>query len=195
MGARNKQKAENITYYSVMDGKFITKVDKGTEGSVTRKNKKGKTVTEMQFEEIFGKITNVKVKEHEEFGKRLIINLIDNEGAEDQIEMPLSSSYAFGFLNRIANPALDLSKEVSLKVYDIEDKEKEGKIKKHFVIYQNGQKIENHYTKENPNGLPELVETQDEKKPYDDTARNEFFEKYISTELAAKISTASTVTP
>ena len=91
--------------------------------------------------------------------------------------MPFSSSYAKSFLKRLPN--IDFSKDVVLRGYDILDKEK-GRIKYYLVPRQDG-KIESAYTKENPNGFPDMQKIKVKGKDvWDDTDQLEFLRDLIN---------------
>jgi hypothetical protein len=190
-GATNTQSG-GLKYLSFMSGKFVQRVQEGTEGSNPRELKKGpnegKIVHELEYDTYEGQIYNIET-EAGEYGTRLHI-FIDVSTDEDpdskvKLSLPLSSGPAKGFLSRL--PVIDLAKDVVLKGYNIENKET-GRFNSYLVPYQDGQKLASQYTKDNPNGLPKMKQIKVKgAKVWDDTEQLEFFEALIKQIFSADI--------
>lgn len=182
-GLSTDKKGGNNIYLSVMNGKLVQNVNAETPGAVARQNKNNETVHELLFTGLTAKITNIALVDAK-FGKELEIKA--NAGGQNfVIQTGASGGYAFGFFTRMPN--LDFDKETEIRPYAIEDKAK-GKTNHVIVLYQDGKKIESAFTKDAPNGLPELTTIKDGNgneilkagKPiWDDSARIEFFESII----------------
>lgn len=175
----------NVQFYSFNYGRFTRRVDEnfpGAEARVLKKGKnEGKTIYEYACDEIEGAITNISVRESP-FGKNLKIE-IDVSTPEDPdntivLEFKFSSGAGKALLKKLPN--IDFSKDVILKAYAIFDKEKD-RTNYYITPYQEGKKIESAFTKDNPNGLPQLEKKKIKGETvWDDTEQLEFFEALIS---------------
>lgn len=154
MAATKKLKSNNV-YFSCMDGAFVQRVDEGTEDSKPRTLDSGKVVHEVKYKAVDGFITKCYSYEHDEYGHRFVIQISDDRNYV--IEVPLSSGWAKSFLNKAEN--IHYGKPVELKPYSIEDKETK-KIRHFITPYQEGEKVESVYTKENPGKLPGMKKTK-----------------------------------
>jgi hypothetical protein len=176
----------NFRYFKIFSGKLVENVSAETEGATTRVNAVGNTVHELSFTGYEGYLKNVSIVESEkaDFGKQLQIHLEDM-GENVLLQLPVSGGYAYGFLSKLPNA--DLTKPMELRPYEIEDKAT-GK-KRHFlVIYQDGEKVEAFFTKENPNDLPQLEEkTIKGKKVWDDSERIFFFEQMLQEAIVPEL--------
>lgn len=195
MGLSNNTN-KNKVYLTIVNGK-VTRRLKGEEpGAEKRALKNGREVWEMRYDQVDGKIKGFEWESHDEYGEFINVMLEDNSGDAFQLQMPIRGGYAYGFFSRIPN--VDFNKEVRLTPYLI-DRSKEGKSDKAvLVIYQddnlgNSTKVESFFTRENPNGLPELkqVEFQGQTR-WDDTDRVAFFRAVMDKKIASKIKEANT---
>jgi hypothetical protein len=146
-------------YFTITGGKLRQKVEEGTPGAEIREyvDKEGnkKSVTELVFKSILGKITNVKI-EDTQIGRFVSVE-IDGEGS---IQMNIESSFASDFMSKLKN--LDLKEDVKFGPYDFES---EGKRIKGLTIMQvspvtkDWAKVPSYYydveTKKVKNGMPE----------------------------------------
>jgi len=145
------------------DGKFHQTVDEGTEGAVIRKYKDKDDVeqskTELVFDEVSGVITKISFEEGD-YGKSLQIEL-DNEGI---VSLNTASNFGEDVMKKLPN--INLKQEVRLVPYSFEET---GKSRKGITIYQNEEKVQNHYynteTSEVINGMPDF---EGDKKDKDD---------------------------
>lgn len=167
MASGKEQSSPSGTWYTIIDGKFHTKVSEDTEGAVARKwetpDGKSGIKYELVYNALFGKIENIKFTEGE-YGEQVLVTLEDDEdGNTPIIAMSTTSNYGVDFLKRL--PAIDLSKEVRLMPFNfendegrkvtgvrVEHKDDEGKykvaVKSHF---SNGEKSINGYPDPDPN--------------------------------------------
>lgn len=172
----------NAIFLNISNGKICKRVLKPTPTSIERVNKNGQTVFEEHYKAWKGRITDISVREHKEYGKFWNITLTDEAG-DAILSMNYSSGYSNAFLKTLPN--VDLNSDViitpNLKI--------EGDKKKTTVfITQHGQPTKWFYTKDNPNGLPELKSIKVKGKlTYDDSDILEFLEKMVMTEIRPKL--------
>lgn len=167
----------NTTFVNIVSGRFAIKVDKETPGAVERKNKNGETVYELLYNTVSGLITGIEKKETD-YGNQWNVTLSEN-GKRAVVSFPYSSRMADGFLRRIEN--VNLSEPVALKVFTFDEKT-------YMTVNQNGQKIDMVYTKDNPNGLPEMKQVKVKGELiWDDTEKMEFLEKMVMEKIVPKL--------
>ena len=171
----------NAIYLSIMEGKLIRRVKEAGEGSTERVNKMDKIVFEKKYKSVTGIIVAIKKRDHAEYGSDWRIHLRNGETLF-VISMYCSSNYAEDFMKRVEN--LDMSIPVKLAPYYILDEEK-NKYRGYFVPYQNGNKVESLYTKENDwNGLPKMEQiTVKGKEVWDNSKRIDYFETMLETKI------------
>ena len=172
-------------YLSFMAGKFVQRVPEGTKGAEPRELKKGPkigtTIHELKYDKLGGQIINVET-EQSEYGQQLHIYLdvstVEEPDSKIKLSLSLSSGPAKGFLSRL--PVIDFLKDVELKGFYIEKKEKPGKFGTYLVPYQDGQKLASFYTREEPKGLPQMVQIKVKGLlVWDDSDQLAFFEGLI----------------
>lgn len=171
----------NAIYYSISEGKICRSFKEQTANSKSRTNKQGRLVHEEFYDYIDGVIANIATKESD-FGKFWMITLDDN-GNKQILQMNYSSGYANGFLKALPNVVL------GDKVKIIPSMKMEGDKKKTTVfISQYGQPIKWFYTKENPNGLPQLEQIKVKGKlTWDDSKAMEFLQNMVDTTIVPKL--------
>lgn len=172
----------NAIYLTISNGKICKSVLKPSETSVTRVNKNGKTVHEEFYKGWKGRITGIAVREHPEFGKFWNVTISDQDG-EAIIQMNYSSGYSAAFLKTLPN--IDLSSDV---VFTPSMKLEGDKKKTTVFISQHGKPVKWFYTKDDPNGIPELQKVKVKGKiTYDDSDIMEFLEKMVMTTIVPKL--------
>lgn len=171
----------NAIFYGISNGKIVRQFQNKTATSVERVNKNGKTVHEEFYDYLDGVIVDISVKDNE-WGKFWIVTL-DDAGTRQQLQFNYSSGYANGFLKALPN--VDLSEKVKL----IPSSKKEGdKTKATIFINQHGEAIKWAFTKDNPNGMPELKQVKIKGKiTWDDSDVMEFLEKMINTKILPQL--------
>jgi predicted DNA-binding transcriptional regulator AlpA len=158
-------------YLSIMDGKICRRVQSPTETSKPRVTKDGRTVHEEIYKGWSGKITKVTTRDSD-YGKEWQVYLEDESGTAI-LSMRYSSGYASAFLKALPN--VDLTQPViltpNLKIEG--DKKRTG-----MFINQNGQSVKWFYTKDTPNGLPQLEQIKVKGvATWDDSKMMEFLEQ------------------
>lgn len=185
MGVTNNK--PNIGFLKIIGGTFRQQVPENTPGSKSRTNKENRVVHEMEYTDLEGIITKVELREHEEFGQQLCIDVSDEKSVY-QMQLPLSSSHADVFLNKSEN--IDFKKPVHFAPYQFtpkgEEKEKRG-----MVIKQNGEKVESKWTKENPGEIPELEKKKVKgKEIWDNSKRIDFYVETVIPAIQAELQEA-----
>lgn len=187
MGATKKENVNNL-YLTIYDGAFRQWVPQKTETSKTRKKTNGKEVEEELYSSVVGKLEKIYTyddvikKPEGDVDIKYLVLYMKAEGDKDSvvIKTPFEQSFAQSFLMRLPN--LDLSKEFTLKPYTIlnEEKSKEkGKdvYNDYLIPYVNDEKVSSYYTKEQPNGMPQIDIKRNKKgevSNVDTTERNDF---------------------
>lgn len=178
----------NAIFLTISNGKICKRVQSPTAISKERVNKNGKTVHEEYYKGWKGHITAIAVREHQEFGKFWNVTLTDEQG-DAILQMNYSSGYATAFLKLLPN--VDLSSDVvitpNLKIEG--DKKKTS-----LFITQHGIALKHFYTRDNPNGLPELKKIKVKgKETWDDSDMVEFLENMVNTEIVPKLPKAGQI--
>lgn len=164
----------NTTYLSVADGNLVRQHKQATERTTERITKTGKLVFEEKFKDLTGKLTNLDTREND-YGKQWQLTFKDGEDTYI-VSLPFSSRYASSFLKALPN--LQLGKEVRFMPWAMKDKLDATKTITGITLYQEGNKLAPAYTKEEPNGLPQMVKIKVKgKEQWDDSAMMEFLEQ------------------
>lgn len=173
-------------YYSIFEGKVVRQFKEPTANSKTRVNKSGKTVHEEFYDYIHGTIVGIKTKDSADYGRSWVITMDDGEETS-VLQLNYSSGFSNAFLKTLPN--VDLKKPVRLipKTSLVD-----GKKKSTLFVNQGGQSLKWYYTKDDPNGLPELKKKQGKGKDkgkilYDDSDVMEFLEEMVMTEIVPKL--------
>jgi hypothetical protein len=168
-----------LSTLSTMEGdpefkaKIVQKVPKGTEGAITRKNKNGVEVTELHHSYVEGLLTDIMLKEHEEYGLAWIFVLEDND-IEYWLQAPVGRM-SMGILCRLRN--MDFTKFIKVSIFKFT---KDDVDKTYLTPYQKldiGYKqIDLYYSKDDPKDLPpmKLIKVKG-KDTWDNSAQLDFF--------------------
>jgi hypothetical protein len=178
-----KESSSQRVYLSFFGGKVVRRVKEDFPGAVSRVNKQGATVWEKPYGSIEGILTDINIKEHEEYGKQFEVTLIDHDDSY-QLTFPYSSSHSKGFLMSVENCDLKLPIEFCPYMFH-----EDGKDKHVLSLKQRGNKIERKYTKENPQGLPQMVQvTFKGKLQWDDTDQMAFLQDMLDKKIIPSLS-------
>ena len=179
MGLDNREGGKYIT---ILGGKFSQRVQEDTPGAVQRTNKLGKVVFEKYYDSFTGKLIRIRTQDGGGYGKNWVFDFRDN-GEVYHLQLSYSNSFATAFLKMLPN--VDLSKEMKVSP---SIKEVDGKNKSSLFINQDGVAIKHAFTKDQPNGLPPMVEvTIKGEKVWDDTDRLVFLENMVNTVILPKL--------
>ena len=175
-----EQRAEG-KFITILGGKFCQRVQEGEPGAVTRVNKLGKTVHERFYDSFTGKLVSIKVQDGT-YGKTWNFGFKDKEDLYT-LQLSYSNSFATAFLKMLPN--IDLSKEMKVSP---SVKEVEGKNRSTLFVNQDGVAIKHAYTKDNPNGMPDMEQITVKGVPvWDDTKRIEFLHNMVDTTILPKL--------
>lgn len=179
MAFGNKQSGK---FFTILNGKFCQRVPDGTIGAVQRKNKLDKLVSEIFHDTFTGKLVGVKTQDGGAYGKNWIFSFEDNAEVY-HLQLSYSNSFAVSILKMLPN--IDLTKEMTVTP---SVKEVDGKNQSSLFINQGGKAIKHAYTKDAPNGLPQLRElTVKGQKVWDDTDRLAFLEKMVAEKITPQL--------
>jgi hypothetical protein len=156
-------------------------VQDGTPDSVKRTNKLGKVVSEKYYDSFTAKLVDIKVTDGA-YGKSW--NFLFKDKADIYtLQLSYSNSYATAFLKMLPN--IDLTKEMKISP---SQKEVDGKTKSSLFINQGGATLKHAYTRENPNGLPDMEQVIVKgQKQWDDTKRLEFLFNMVQKNILPKL--------
>lgn len=177
----------NAIYLSISEGKIVRQFKNPTKDSKERTNKSGKIVHEEFYSAVEGRIIKIDTKDNE-YGRFWMITLQDEESRENFIlQMNYSSGYANGFLKALPN--VDLSSKVKLSP---SSKTEGDKKKTTLFINQKGEAIKWAYTKDNPNGMPELEQKKVKGKVvWDDSEIMAFLEAMVVEKILPQLKNGS----
>jgi len=171
------------TFLSIVNGKICRKVTKDTEGAVERTNKNGVLIYELQWTSLIGIIESISIRQSEEYGDQWEIMIRDVTDTY-KLQLPISGRVTNGLMFRLPN--IDLSSEVELNTFI----NKEGKPV--LLVKQNGVTVKQAYTKDNPNGLPQLESIVFKgKEQWDDTKQQAFIKNMVETQIQPKLKKAA----
>lgn len=178
MGLENREGGNFIT---ILGGKFCQRVPSGTEGSVERTNKLGKIVSEKFYDSFTAKLVGIRTQDGA-YGKSWLFDFQD--GAEIyHLQLSYSNSFATAFLKMLPNVDLSQEIKVSPSVKMEGDKQKSS-----LFINQNGVPIKHAYTKDAPNGMPDMEQvTIKGQLVWDDTKRLVFLQNMVDTLIIPKL--------
>jgi hypothetical protein len=164
----------NTTYLSVADGNLVRQHKQATERTTERLTKTGKLVFEERFKDLTAKLENITTRTNE-YGTQWQLEFTDGD-ATYIVSLPYSSRYSSSFLKALPN--VDVSKELRFMPWAMKDKQDATKTITGVTLYQDGEKIAPAYTKENPNGLPQMVKIKVKgKEQWDDSDMMQFLEQ------------------
>jgi len=180
-------------YISIYKGRFAQRVQPNTEGAVARVLEKGpkagQTVYEKYYDSFVGKLVGIKTTENANYGKQWDFAFQDN-GEVYHLNLPYSNSFAKNMLKMLPN--VDLTKEFKVSP---QTKEVDGVNKSSLFINQDGNSIKHAFTKDQPNGLPQMVQIMVKGKlEWDDTAQLAFLEDMVKNTIVPRLPQA-TVAP
>lgn len=175
-------------FLGIADGKLVQQHKEPVKDvTSTRTTKTGKTVHEEKFDYIEGILISLKTKEND-YGKQYTLGVQDGDD-KFYINISYSSRYATSFLKALPN--IDISKPVKLMPWSMADKNDATKKITGITMWQGGEKITPFYTKEAPNGLPEMVQVKLKgKMQWDSTDMDAFLEDMAMKKFESKQETA-----
>lgn len=145
------------TFLTITGSKISRRVPEGTEDAVSREltagQNVGKTIWELKYESLSGKIVGGSLDNHKEYGRRISI-LIEDDGERFMLQLPWNSGIRDQFVKRI--PAIDVKKIVEFNAF--EGKDQNGKPSPVLLIKQDGANLPFTFTRKDLNGCPPAVQ-------------------------------------
>lgn len=146
---------------------------------ITMGENKGKIKWYVEYDYLDGRISNLEVAETN-FGNKIRLTITDGP-LTYVLTFPVESSYGKDFIMKMNN--LNLSKEIRFTPWTADAEswakftgKKTEKGKSGLTLRQDGEKVSNYYTKDDPKGMPQIVEKKIGKQvKWDDTDRLAFF--------------------
>ena len=195
-----KEEGSNVKYLAMSNGQFVKRVKGPTPASKPRKLEKGpnegNTIHEEHFGEFTGQLISIKVEKHEKFGASWAFKFdVTIEEPEFLIlKLPYSSGYSNNILVRLPN-IIDFKNDVTLRGYKFKPADKDKDIMGISISEWAGDaavKVLPFYTKEEPNGIPEMKKVKVKGvEVWDDSDRLEFLEEMVNTMIVPKIGGAA----
>lgn len=178
------------TYLSLFEGSVRLRVDENTPMAVSRVTKEGKTIWERIFTDIDAYITGIESKDSP-YGKVWEITLFDN-GTEYILSFPYSGGNAGSFLRTLPNIDFNLAVRIAPYHKIVDDKSRNSIYLSQQVDGGKWENVKWYFDKENPNGLPPLVQVKVKgQDTWDDSAILEFFENLLVTDIRPRIAQAN----
>ena len=163
----------NTTYLSVSDGNLVRQHKQANERTTERVTKTGKLVYEERFKDLTALLTKIDTKEND-YGKQWQLTFSDGDNTYI-VSMPFSSRYASSFLKALPN--VNILNELRFMPWAMKDKNDPTKTITGITLYQDGNKIAPFYTKDEPNGLPQMTKIKVKgKEQWDDSDMMAFLE-------------------
>jgi hypothetical protein len=173
----NQSQNESVIFLQISNGKIVRQSKVPVENSVARINKLGREVHELFYDSINGVITDIITRESD-YGKSWVVS-IKSEGKLYKLEFNYSSGYATTFLKALPN--VNFGDIVTLSPKLIIDGDKKKSV---LFISQDGKGLKHFFTKDNPNGLPDLKKIKIKgKDSWDDSDRMEYLEEYVKNNI------------
>lgn len=171
-------------FLSVVGGKISQKVTAETPNAVKRINKNGAEIWELQFGSVSGIIRDIKLKEDATYGNQYEITIQDADESY-LLQIPQSGRLASSLLSRIPN--MDRTGYVQIDTWAIQE---DGKTKQFLTVRQNDKVVQPFYSKDNPNGLPSMVQVKIKGvMQWDDSDQLEFYKGKVAEWFTAKADT------
>ncbi len=178
MGLDNRAGGKYIT---ILGGKFCVRVAADHPGAIKRTNKVGKDVYEVFYDSFTGKLVNIR-KRDSQYGPQWEFDFRDGKDVYT-LQLSFSNSYATNILKMLPN--IDLTKEMKVQP---SQKIVDGKTKSSLFISQDGVTLKHAYTKDKPNGLPQMEQvTVKGQVIWDDTKRLAFLEEMVNRDILPKL--------
>lgn len=183
----SEEHGSSKNYLNILGGKITQKVKEGTPGAISRINKQNKEVWELHFDTLNGRIVDFNLEESD-YGKVWVVTIQDGIDYY-YLHLQQSGRITNGLMHRLPN--IDFSKEITIKTFRIFNEQKQ-RDQDYLVVYQGGtaksNKIENFYTKETPNGLPQMVQVKVKgQMVWDDSDQIEFITNMVLNEVKPKL--------
>lgn len=143
-------------YLGIVDGKIARRFKEPIQGvTKTRQTSTGKVVHEQLFDHLSGFITDISIvppkEEFKKYGDNLVVRMVDGDESYT-LQMQKDSGYAVAFFKILPN--MDFLKRTTI----IPNMKMESDKKKVTIFVNQGgtSALKHYYTRDTPNGMPEL---------------------------------------
>lgn len=180
----------NKTFIRISDGQIALSVNSDFPGATKVVNSDtGKVTWVKYYRSIDGYLTKLENKQNH-FDKKSYnwVLTIEDEDKTYELSIKERSGYGRSLMNSLPN--VDFTKRITFSPYLKVD----GSNKKATLyLSQDNKNVEWFFTRENPNGLPELVAHTDARgnTTYDDSAIKDFYLKYVQDVIVPRIEKAA----
>ena len=141
------------------------------------------------YDSFTGKLVDIKTQEGT-YGKTWNFMFKDKEDIYT-LQLSYSNSFSTAILKMLPN--IDLTKEMKVSP---SVKEVDGKNKSSLFINQDGKALKHAFTRDNPNGMPDMEQvTVNGSQVWDDTKRLVFLQNMVDTTILPKLTEIQTQTP
>jgi hypothetical protein len=175
----------NAQFWNVKNGLLCKRCDEHTEGASKQNKEDGTVYYEIQKPNFTGRLVKVDIREAkigDKTEKFLDVHFLANKEVV-KIGMKLDSGYGFGFLSTIPSAKID-GLILIAPFYKEADGKKETKIFIKDETCEGKEWCKQFFTKDNPNGLPDLEKTTYKgKEVWDNTKRLAYFENTLIPKL------------
>lgn len=170
------------TFVSIADGKIVQSFKEPGEGRKQKVNKSGNVSYVVEYDSIDGVLVDLKLKTstNPQFSDQYVLTIEDASGRY-LLNFYKSSRNSASILKALPN--VDLDKQVTIFPWKMQDRNDKTKEVQGVTIYQKGRgfekdKVPPAYTKESPNGLPEMKKIKVKgKEQWDSSDMDEFLEQ------------------
>lgn len=193
MGAQNTSN-QNKAYVNIVSGKFAFRAKETTPNAVSRTNKNNVVVWELLYDTLANMtISKIEKVESNDYGPNWEVTLKE-VGETYVLNLPYSGRTTNGLFHRLPN--INFGVPVTLKAFNIENKDKPGTFRAYLTVEQAGAKVPPAFTKETPNGLPDMEQIMVKGKlTWDDSKQMVFMEKLLTEVIIPKIEKLNDVSP
>lgn len=180
------QNRNTTPYTTIVDGKFVRRVPEGTLGAVERINKKGNVVNELIFNGgLYGYLIRAEKKDSE-YGLQSEYTFNIGDDGDIIWQVGFASRLNKNFMKMLPN--CDLTKPILVNPSRLINDKTGEPYTEIFMTQEPGEKgksIKHAFTRENPNGMPDMVQVKVKgKETWDDSAQLEFLENKMIEMLA-----------
>lgn len=189
MGLENRDRGNFISTFggkftqSITREEYVRLLAEKCPNVVERINKNGKTVHEKHYDSFVAKLVGIKVVDSP-IGKAWSFEFQDKEEVY-KLQFQYASPVASAFLKILPN--VNLEKEMKLSM-SMQKDEKTGKDKTSLFVNQNGSALKQFYSKDRPNGIPDMKQiTVKGEQVWDSTDQLFFLENMVKTQILPKL--------
>lgn len=176
-----QERSEGGTFVSIADGKIIQSFKEPAEGRRQKISKEGKVSYVKEYDSIYGIIAGLKLRKSTSptFSDQYVMTIVDGNDVFN-VSFYKSSRISASILKTMPN--VDLSIPATISPWMMADKNDPLKKVQGVAIYQKGRgldkdKVPPAHTKDNPNGLPQMVKIKVKgKEQWDSSDMDEFLE-------------------